>query len=218
MSYVVLGLFAEGSTDRRTLPSFIRREAINLIGQRGRRPVEVQERVLVFSERTNQDRATAMCNRTSEVHVFALHGDARLNRRDEVLANLHDQVRQLAQALCDFDGRRVVNLIPSAELESWLLVDPDAVARACGYRQWPDQMPFVCRPDAVENLSDAKQSLEQAIDSLSPSGRVRRRLRAAAIIEQLADEIPLSLLQRLRSYREFAESLSEALDAAGAFR
>lgn len=212
--HLVFALFAEGPTDRRALPSILTRTATRiLLDARIGRQLTVQEQVIFLAGRDNAARAAALCREKDVAHLFVIHCDGRSRRRAEVIANMHDPIRAHASRLCAFDARRVIDLVPSPELEGWLLADPDAIARAVGFARRPPSTSFVCDRVEVETLTDAKRSFDEAVRIL-----IGVRSRAAPYLEQIASEIDLAALAGLASFRHFQASLREGLDSVGAFR
>lgn len=212
MTWVVVGLFCEGPTDRRFLPPVIYRTLLALLLERPDARVELQEEIVLYPERTNDECARAICRDRDHVDVFVVHADAARPQNDQAQERIIGPIRALAGERCGLAPARIVPLLPVREMEAWILADPDAIARAVGFRSWPDGVPLGWQPERAESVPDPKRTLDEAVRALSGGRRGRRSFGAGAFLDLIAAEADLGRLGRLASYQRFRAELRAALD------
>ena len=218
MIWLVIGLFSEGSTDSRFLPHIIYRHTLELILASGQQNVQLQEGIILFKERENADRVRRICRETTTVDIFIVHADAAVNARARILEKIIGDIQGLAYDTCKIESRRIVSLLPCREMEAWALVDPDAIARACGFYAWPESTSRNWNPERAESLDDPKATLLAAIAALHSRTRKRRPPQIGDILERIGTEVDLKQLGRTESFRIFSGALTKALQAKGALQ
>ncbi|KMO12845.1 hypothetical protein, partial [Methylobacterium platani] len=97
MTWLVVGLFSEGSTDRRFLPRIVYRTLLGIVQAEAVTAVELQEDILAYTEKPNAERADIICRDRQGVDLFVIHADASRSLADQIEARLVGQVRARAR-------------------------------------------------------------------------------------------------------------------------
>ncbi len=218
MSWLVVGLFSEGPTDRRFLPRIVYRTLLGIVQAEAARAVELQEDIVAYIEKPNAERAELVCRDRESVDLFVIHADASRSLVDQIEARLIGQVRASARAACAMTEARIVPLIPVRETEAWMLADPDAVARVFGFSAWPERVAVSWYPERAETVEDPKRTLTEAVRALFGGRKARRVPGPEGLFDQIAEEIDLRRLARLPSYQRFEADLRSGLGALGILR
>lgn len=211
MTWLVIGLFSEGSSDSRFLPNIIYRQTLNLLLSGRGLDINLQEELEIFRERDNPSRTIRICREAGAVNLFIVHSDATRSARPRILRTIVGELRSETAERCGLEGYRVVPLIPCREMESWALADPDAIARACGFDAWPNHVHRNWDAAFAETVDDPKRVLDEALEALHSRTRRRRIPPASYFLERIGNEVDLGRLMRLDSFQEFSESLEAAL-------
>ncbi|GJE03786.1 hypothetical protein GMJLKIPL_5743 [Methylobacterium isbiliense] len=206
--WLVVGLFCEGPTDGRFLPTIIHRTLLAILVEQSAFDVELQEQIIPYAEKSNEERAQAICRERASVDLFVVHADASRLQSERVQDTIVGQIQATASAACGVRPERIIPLLPIREMEAWVLADPDAIARALGYDAgWPERVERGWQPERAEAEPDPKRTLDAAIRSLAGGRRGRRSPGAEAYFDRIADEVGLSCLGRLASYQRFRTDL-----------
>lgn len=211
MTWLVIGLFSEGSSDSRFLPNIIYRQTLNLLLSGQGSDINLQEELQIFRERNNDNRIARICRESGAVNLFIVHSDAARNARSRLLRTIVGGIRLGTSERCGLEAYRVVPLMPCREMESWTLADPDAIARACGFEMWPNHVQRSWDAALAETIDDPKRVLDEALEALHSRTRRRRIPPASYFLERIGSEVDLQRLMRLDSFQEFSKSLEAAL-------
>lgn len=217
MSYLGLGLFAEGNTDYRFLRSVLKRATENLCLRQGRTMIDVGD----VLEMPPPDRARndALHRRIVEavrdaiggIHIVFLHtdgaGDPDGARTDRITPAVEAIEREFAAA-----SPSVVAVVPVREMEAWALADGDALRDAFGVRHSNAVLGIPDAPHQVESIPDPKQALHQAAQTAHGGRRGHRRaVSAARYFGPIGESIALGQLRFVPSYAAFEAELLRAL-------
>jgi hypothetical protein len=211
--WLVVGLFCEGPTDRRFLSQLIPRTLLAILAEQSAFDVEFQEQIVLFEEKTNEDRAQLICAERTNIDLFVVHVDATRPQRERVQDAIVGQIQAIARATCGVPAERIVPLVPIREMEAWILSDPEAIARVLGYESWPDRVRRDWVPDRAEAETDPKRTLDEAVRNLVGRRRGRRRDGGDVYVDLIGAEVDLTRLDRLDSFQRFRTDLLEGLRA-----
>lgn len=211
MNWLVVGLFSEGATDRRFLPTILYRLIWQIISEIGWDSVEIQEDLIIYREMTNAERADRACSDKDYVDLFFVHSDASSNQYEDIHRNISSTIAAIACNQCEISLDRIVPVITVREMESWALVDPDAIAKACLSTRWPQSIPMSWNPQDCERIADPKAALDQIVRDLFGGRRGRKAPRSAMFFDQIAEEIELERLLSLTYFKIFSKQLRDSL-------
>ena len=151
---------------------------------------------------------------SSECDLLLIHRDADANQEthsagpEKRYAEIDEAVRSSG-----FDGP-CAGIVPVRMTESWLLLDEAAIRRVAG-RPQSDATLRLPPPAQVENVSDPKERLEQAL--LEASGLGSRRMAKfrrdiPTLKHRLLQDLPVGgLLEQVPSWVRFRDDLLAAL-------
>jgi Domain of unknown function (DUF4276) len=190
-------LLHEGSTDAAALPPLIDKAIAYLINQ--------ENLLIPFEWNVNRifgpsDIAVSNTQSEGAYDILLVHRDG---------GRISDRVRTTLRSL------DAVPVVPVREMEAWLIVDPEAFAKATGHptSRLPADLP---RPREIERVPDPKQIMHNIWISLlgrePQGGRVGH---LEEILEIVAGNVRLERLLQLRSFIEFIRDLRSALEKMG---
>ncbi len=165
MSYLGLGLFAEGASDHVFLGPILRRLVVRLVVREGSRPLDVSDEVLAISAAAPgrggraQQIVLAATEARGAIHLLFVHADAggsadraleeRVRPGIELVAREHALLRL-----------GCVPVVPVRETEAWALVDGDALRAAFGTTRSDGDLGVPDGAEQVERLRAPKATLE----------------------------------------------------------
>jgi hypothetical protein len=222
MRYLSLAFLAEGASDVRFLEGIAIRLIYDLVVGSGQQEVEIQlpcEWLDSGRPKDNQSRVSLICRAKQAHDLFVLHADASRAARARIESSIVEEIRAGAALRCTLERWRLVPLLPSREMEAWVLADPDAIARALGYvNGWPDGVHLDYDVQGVESIPSPGGIFEQVIVALQRGRRFRRRESGSLLLNVIAESCDLDALRRLASFRAFEAEVSIALANLGITR
>ena len=217
MSKLVLGLYVEGSTDRRFLQPVIERIATEILAKNGRGDVWDDTIILpiepIVRKRESQARkilaaATEACG----CYLLIIHTDAdgptaAEARKDRFNPGL-ELVRQAGGRVC----QDVLPIIPIQEIEAWLLADREALLKALETNKSVAKLgiPPIRK---IESTAQPKERLEDIIRIANQFGRYQ--INRDDLYEPLGETVRLEKLSTLSAYQQFISDLTDALTKLG---
>lgn len=156
--------------------------------------------------RTVEEKLTALLKHYPNVDVIFVHRDA-----DKVGVHVREQeIMTATQNVVDV--ARVIPIIPVTMLETWLLVDQEAIKRVAGNTNYKGSLDGIPAIRQLENHRDTKQLLLNALCEASQTQGARRikfRKRFSEMRARLTFDLdPNGPIQNLASYRYFREKIS----------
>ena len=112
-------------------------------------------------------------------------------------------------------GGRWVGMVPVRMMEAWLLADEAAIRRVAGRPRGTEALDLP-KPDQLENLSNPKQALREALLKAGAPQGVRRRKRFKAEFsnfrKQLAENLPAGgPLEQISAWMRFRDDVAAAM-------
>lgn len=156
--------------------------------------------------RTVQNKLTALFRHYPNVDVIFVHRDA-----DNV--GVHVREQEILTAAQNIAGiARVIPIIPVTMLETWLLVDQEAIKRVAGNNNYKGGLQCIPAIRQLENHGDTKHLLLDALCEASQTQGARLikfRKRFSEMRARLTFDLdPNGPVQNLASYRYFREKIS----------
>ncbi|BAS26884.1 DUF4276 family protein [Limnochorda pilosa] len=216
MRFLGLALFAEGPTDYRFLGPLLRRVTEDLCLREASESVEITEVLALVRSRESASLPRelqildAMRRASGAFSLLFIHADGS---GDPVAARKH-QVQPAISRILEHGGPSgvgAVPVIPVRETEAWALVDGQALRRAFGTSLDDAELGLPPRPADVERIPDPKAALDHACRIAIGAGH-RRRRRAAAFLEAIAESLSLDRLQQVPAFRQFEQDLRDGLE------
>ena len=197
MRYVQFGLLCEGSTDWAVLPALLEKAIQALLAED-----EVHDHFewQIAPAGLPSDDQIAKTVSTATYDVVLVHRDGA-SRAEAVRTRIHEH--------------GAVPVVPVREMEAWLIVEPEAFARAANVSadRLSAKLP---RGAAVEEISDPKAVMQEILESC-----FRRPPRGARsddlewYLEIVAAQVNLEALRQLDAFRRTLVDLRKALAAMG---
>ncbi len=144
--------------------------------------------------------------------ILFYHRDAEKNTKQI----LNQRKQEISEKIDDPTLCKVVCIIPVKMMESWLMVDKEAIKKAAGNRNYKGNidLPPLSK---IESLSDPKAKLHEIL--CTTSGLTGRRLKVFTandlqyavhlVAENISDFSPL---RQLPAFREFEKELTEKVN------
>lgn len=165
--------------------------------------------------RTLSQRVENGLERTGECDLLLVHRDAD-SQHDMAGAGPERRRQEIAAAMAESSYRGLwVAVVPVQVMETWLLLDETAIRRVVGNPRSSVPLPLPL-PARVEEVSDAKQMLQDAIETASgQSGRRLARIRRDFPHHRriLLENLPVgNLLEQVPSWIRFRDDTMAALN------
>jgi hypothetical protein len=149
--------------------------------------------------------------RAEELYPFDIlfyHRDAENNdnniikkRKDEIFGKIDAQL-----------ASKIVCVVPITMMETWLLIDRDAIKKASGNRNYSDAvvLPAISK---LEKIKDPKKELHQILKTCSNlKGRREKMFNEDSAVHLVAEYInDYSPLRQLSAFKEFEQDLKIAV-------
>lgn len=213
--YLAYALCCEGSSDFEYLEVLIPRLVDDIVRDRGVRPVDTPStpafRLGQFG-RSVDAVAREACGKKEAVLLVFIHADTGGSGQAATLESRSDAYCRKMREICGFPSSRCVLIRPRHETEAWALADPTAVLDALGFKGSPEILGLPATAREAEGLADPKGQLRIALRQL----RGRRRRDEAALLPTIAQRQSVDALRGARSFVDFEERLTTALEDLGA--
>lgn len=213
MRVLVLGLYAEGSTDERFLEPIIRRTTEELLAANdgGNAWDEAIIMLIRLSAEQRVSRAQsilAAAEKAQGCHLLIVHADADGPTPDKALAERFQPglmlVKQAGTNVC----QDLLPIIPIQEIEAWLLADREILLKELKTNQGT-RIPGIPPAQRIENTARPKEQLDNIIRVVNSTQgwSISRK----ELYEPLGETVRLEKLAALSAYRQFTVDLTEAL-------
>ena len=209
MTVLVLGLYAEGSTDTRFLSPLIQRTAEKILGQYGLKVVDVADPIIIPKKRGRQEENILQAALDAYgFHALLVHADADYGTRERALQERiqpgFNLVSRSIQEVC----KDLIPIIPVRMTEAWMIADPDTLCKVIGTDIKPENSGLPSRAVLVEQDANPKETLNQLVRKVnSTRPRTRRQIDMNTRYELLARQISLDRLDNVPSFRQFVTDL-----------
>ena len=141
--------------------------------------------------------------------ILFYHRDAEKNDKDIIKKRKEEILGKIDNRLAS----KVVCVVPITMMETWLLINQDAIKKAAGNRNYTGIIDFPVL-SKLESIKDPKTILHQTL--LMTSGLKGRRLKTFNVhqaVHLVAENIKdYSPLKKLLAFREFENDLKTAVD------
>jgi hypothetical protein len=145
-------------------------------------------------------------------HVICIHSDADSPDIKERLKNniipAFTAVEELENEVC----KNLVAIIPVQMTEAWMLADIDLFKEKIGTSKSNSDLGLPSRIKLVENLSDPKSVIKEALRLAQiDQPKRRKKLTIAHLYSPLSQELSIEKLMQLPSYLNFIENIGISL-------
>jgi hypothetical protein len=210
---LVVGLFTEGSTDIRFLESVVERTFSESLFQCSGSfelsvfPIRISKSGLNFVEQVLEASKSGI--ESYGIILLCVHSDSDSQDNTNALMKI-ENTKQALEKQNDSYCKLIVKLIPIQMTEAWMLADSKLLKFEIGTDKSDNELGINRNP---ERISDPKSVIKEAI-RISRQEITKRRRRELSISElylPLGQKISLQLLENLQSFRDFKESIFDAL-------
>jgi hypothetical protein len=213
MTYICWGVMYEGDTDAAYFDILIPRVMEDLVISRGIRNSTIPSASAIRLRRGRvTEVAREACAAREAFHLVFIHADSGGRNLATGLDERSEAYCRAMKDLCDWPPVRCITIAPSHETEAWVLVDPQAVVSALGYRGSPAEIGLPVSAGQAERLPDPKAVLASAVIRVRGRGRP---FDAKQIFPAIAQRQSLATLRQARSYAGFEANLLSALADLG---
>lgn len=212
---VIIGLYLEGSTDERFLGQIVDKTAkailtnCNYTVDIETKIIRIEKTGLKFVEQVLK--AAKKGWEAYGIDMLCVHKDA-----DRSLEDAQNSMQKAKNTLRKEDKNTyctlLVAIIPAKMTESWMLADKELLKEELNTKLSDQDLKIDKRP---ESMSDPKQVIKDAIDTVNQStGRKRRRraLDISDLYQMMGATITLEKLHQFPSYLAFKEELILAFE------
>ena len=209
MTVLVLGLYAEGSTDTRFLSPLIQRTAEKILGQYGLKVVDVADPIIIPKKRGRQEENILQAALDAYgFHALLVHADADYGTRERALQERiqpgFNLVSRSIQEVC----KDLIPIIPVRMTEAWMIADVTTLCEIIGTDIRPENSGLPNRSSLVEQDANPKDTLNQFVRRVnSTRPRSRRQIDITTRYDPLARQINLDKLLYVPSFKQFANDL-----------
>jgi Domain of unknown function (DUF4276) len=215
MSDVILGFYAEGSTDYDFLPPVIRRTTEQVLVQHDRNEMDATVLVIQLTKGQEEERAESIFQAARNAygyHALVVHADADDPRPDKAKAERIEpgfkRVQEAKEEVC----KNLVPIIPVQAIEAWILADYQLLLAEIGTKMKADELGIPTKAGQVESISKPKRRLEDTVRKAYASRSKRQRKADIDFLyEPMGEKIRLERLKELSSYLQFVDDLTETL-------
>lgn len=210
---LVVGLFTEGPTDIRFLESIVERTLLeSLFNCPGNFevsvfPIRVSKLGMNFNEQVKE--ASKVGVESYGIIVLCVHSDSD-SQDDEIakskIGNAKNELLNLNNSFC----KTIVSLIPVQMTESWMLADTNLLKLEIGTEKNDNELGLNREPEKISNPKAVISEAIRIARKEKPKKR-RRELDISELYLPLGQKLSLQSLDSLKSYRNFKESILNAL-------
>lgn len=215
MSMLVLGLYAEGTTDYDFLPSVIQRTAERVLADHGREEVDTNIQAVQLPGEQRRDRGESIVHAARYAvgyHALIVHADADGPDAKRALAERFYPGYLLVQHVSERICKQVLPIIPIQAIEAWLLADYRALLEEIGTDMRARDLGLPERARQVEAIARPKERLKQAVGrAFAERSRHQRSSDISFLYEPMGNNISLERLGNVPSYQKFKNDLMETL-------
>lgn len=217
MKTISLGLYCEGSTDRRFLSPIITRTSRQLLDSRERYDIEILPiHPIEIATKTQEEAIVLAAREAAGDHILIIHADAdhpntRKARRERFEPG-YQSVQRIGDAIC----KDVLPVIPVQAIEAWMLADHEQLRIAIGTNMDSHTLGIPEKARMVEAIARPKQRLREVVQKAYANRPRRRRETDLAFLYQPLGELSnLDRLSELPAYRQFVAELTDAMEKLG---
>lgn len=209
MTVLVLGLYAEGSTDTRFLSPLIQRTAEKILGQYGLKVVDVADPIIIPKKQGRQEKSILQAALDAYgFHALLVHADADYGTRERALQERIQPGFKLVSMSTQEVCKDLIPIIPVQMTEAWMIADPETLCKVIGTDIKPENSGLPRRSVLVEQDANPKDTLNQFVRRVNNTRpRSRRQIDITTRYELLARQISIDRLDNVPSFRQFVTDL-----------
>lgn len=142
-------------------------------------------------------------------HILFYHRDAETTRTGSVEVRKNEILRDLAEAIRD----KIICVVPVKMMETWLLIDEEAIKKAAGNRNYSDRIGLP-KLQSLENLTQPKEFLHELLKRVGGrKGRNLKRFNVHEAVHLVAENIEdFSPLRNLEAFALFEQDVKTILE------
>lgn len=209
-----IGFTTEGITDVRLLKNIIWK-TFQSVAFECNTSIEVYEPELL--EKKGETFNEQILNLTIEhnyFHVICVHRDSDSPSMDITNENM---IKPSFEGVMNHEGdncKILVPLIPVQMSEAWMLVSKQLLKNKIGTNLTDQELGLPTRTRQIEGISNPKELIINAIRIAKHSSTKRRRrdFTIASLYSPISQELEVSDLEKLNSYRSFKDSVRVAFE------
>ena len=216
MNVLVLGLYAEGSTDYEFLPSVIQRTADQILFHHKRSEIEASVLIIKLTTAQKKDRAESILQAAREAcgyDVLIVHSDADHPKPDKArIDRIEPGFQRVLATTKEEMCRNLVPIVPVQAIEAWMLADYKALLTEIGTDLNLNELGIPESANQVESISKPKRRLQEVVQKARANRPKRQRNTSIDFLYQpLGEQVRLERLNEVESYRKFKEDLTTTL-------
>ena len=197
----------EGSTDERFLGNIIERTFESLLFE-GNTEIEIHSPVHVTGNSESFiEKIKALAITYNYFHIICVHCDSDSISNEAVLNHKINPAFQLVNET-DNVCKNLVAVIPVQMTEAWMLADIDLFLEEINTDKSCNELNLPCRVGNIENISNPKARIEDALREAQMNiSRRRSKLKIADLYTPISQKLSLYQLEQLPSFRDFKENV-----------
>jgi hypothetical protein len=209
-----IGFTTEGTTDVRFLKNIIYK-TFQSVAFECQTNIEVYEPELIEkSGDTFNEQVLNLTIKHNYFHVICVHRDSDSPSADITFEN---SINPAFSAAISYDGNNckiLVPLVPIQMTEAWMLVNKELLKNKIGTILSDQELGLPARIKQIEGISDPKGLINNAIRIAKNSSTKRRRrnFTISSLYSPISQELEISELEKLSSYKSFKDSVRAAFE------
>jgi len=209
---IIIGLYREGSTDKRFFTSLIQR-TFQSVSFECRKEINIMDVIDIDVDKTSYMDEVIAASRKGVLYfgisVLCIHADADDSTDASVFNNKINPSLRKIEAEQDDICKVIVPVVPVQMTEAWMLADKMLLKNQIGTDKSDMELGFDKNP---EQISDPKTVITGAIRiaSREKGKRHRNDLNISVLYERLGENISLESLRQLPSFRKFEDNVRNA--------
>jgi hypothetical protein len=209
---LVIGFYAEGTTDIRFLSKVILRTTEQIILNRSPSIISVLEPFPIEVDKTG-DRVQEIRQAASKAtgyNILIIHADAD-DKTDEKAfkERINPGFKSVQQDENEEFCKNLVAIVPVQMTEAWMVADKEALKEELGTQKNNQELGLTFPLKQVEKIADPKSKIQEIIRIALPARR--RKLQISSLYSPLGQQVSLDILEQLPSYLKFKKNLTNAL-------
>jgi hypothetical protein len=210
---IFVGLYREGTTDRRFFKSVIQRtfQAVSFECKKEVNIMDVVDIEVTKAPSFVDDVVAASHKGTHDfgISVLCIHTDADKQTDTYAFNNKINPALRRIETEPDEICKIIVPIVPVRMTEAWMLADKDLLKSRIGTKKSDRELGFDKQP---EQIMDPKKVINDAIRTAyqERSRRHRNDSDISALYHQIGESVSLDVLRQLPSFRKFEDHVRNA--------
>lgn len=215
---ILVSFLGEGNTDYRFFSNIVQWLISELLLEKGKEGL-IQWQPVNKNGISTQEIIYNASVQAKTSSTLVLHSDTENKTVEETIeTKFKSGLEQISKSGDGEVCKNITLVIPITETEAWMLVDKELLKTEMNTNLSSNDLGLTYQQNRIESISDPKQKINNAIN-IHHQRLPKKRRKYAVLIEDLyesiSQNIELSKLECLSSYKKFKSDLTSALQRNG---